>query len=78
MLVYRFFVLNTAGLVIGREEFQAKTDGAALDRAHAIFASSPSFAGFELWRERRLDDRFHETGGHGTYDLLADSSFAIG
>jgi hypothetical protein len=26
----------------------------------------------------RLDDRFHETGGDGTDDLLADSSFAIG
>ena len=25
-----------------------------------------------------LDDRFHETGGHGTNDLLVDSSFAIG
>jgi hypothetical protein len=25
-----------------------------------------------------LDDRFHETGGDGTDDLLADSSFAIG
>ena len=25
-----------------------------------------------------LDDRFHETGIHGTDDLLADSSFAIG
>jgi hypothetical protein len=25
-----------------------------------------------------LNDRFHETGGDGTDDLLADSSFAIG
>ena len=25
-----------------------------------------------------LDDQFHETGIHGTDDLLADSSFAIG
>jgi hypothetical protein len=27
---------------------------------------------------RQLDDRFHETGIHGTDDLLTDSSFAIG
>jgi hypothetical protein len=25
-----------------------------------------------------LDDRFHETCGYGTDELLADSSFAIG
>jgi hypothetical protein len=29
-------------------------------------------------RKELLDDRFHETGGDGTDDLLADSSFAIG
>jgi hypothetical protein len=29
------------------------------------------------WLEK-LDDRFHETGIHGTGDLLADSLFAIG
>ena len=28
--------------------------------------------------ERRLDDRFHEIGGHGTGLLLGDSSFAVG
>src|ERR1700730_6569619 len=29
------------------------------------------------WRRRRLDDRFHQTGSHGTGDSFVDSSFVF-
>src|ERR1700694_4976302 len=32
----------------------------------------------KIHRAINLDDRFHESGGHGTGDWLADSSFAVG
>lgn len=43
------------------------------ERAMQVLEANPQGI---RWME--LDDRFHETGIHGTDDLLADSSFAIG
>lgn len=49
---YRFYLLNADGRIIGREEFAAETDEAALAKARALFATLDCPA-FELWQERR-------------------------
>ena len=51
-------------------------DKAAIDIAKALVRLSEVTI-FEL-RGGGLDDRFHETGDHGTGELFADSPFAAG
>jgi hypothetical protein len=52
---------------------------AALDQSITNGSEEPSMfllRGKALLESGELDDRFHETGGHGTGGLFVDSSFA--
>jgi DNA-binding GntR family transcriptional regulator len=44
---------------------------------HAVDSRGLSVAAPETAAWLSLDDRFHESGGHGTGDWLVDSSFAV-